>query len=481
MLGTARRSSARLQLLAAADAETRRVDMATRGLVDGDWLASIACMFCRHPGDSKNMLLCDLCGGGCHWYCGPAPSARLPPSDGTLWLCTFCRSGESASVSHVLRPPPMANLGLQARIGEAARAGYAGTTTAHDDVIFAHFVEWCHTSYGFALVANVEYFNSDQCRRHRVESLAGFLACAHEGPRRNAGALFHSLRRSFALHSLRIDAFVPNGTAAMVVRGAAVLHPSVLRPKTVGATVAMIAQARQDASVSLCDPPGMLRRMLGLSAIYSYAVGARISELATTRVAVSGGWELNKHTVLRSMVRYCPPTLEIFPTSTKTTGPSRRRPDVLIFRGGDGAASSEIGLNAFLFAEITRFLADAGGLPVDPVFSFRHGIFLKCLTRDALSSYTKELGSAEGLHPDWCSTKTWKVGRVSHGVERGCPETELLARGNHRSSSSSKHYRPSGRAAVVFCAAGISRELALGEISRDRFRLGLDMSDSDSD
>ena len=455
--------------------------MATRGLVGDDWLASIACMICRNPGDSKNLLLCDLCGGGLHYYCGPVPSAHLPPNDGSLWFCMYCRAGESSSVSHTLRPPPMANLDLQARIGEAVLAGYAGSTTSHDAVIFGHFADWCHTEYGFALVNNVEYYNSDQCRRHRVESLAGFLACAHEGPRRNAGALFHSLRRSFALHTLRVDAFVPNGTAAMVVRGAAVLHPPVTRPKTVGATASMLTRARQDATILQSDPQSMLLRMQGLSAVYAYAVGARVSEIAATRVATSGGVELNKHTVLRSMVRVSPSAVEVFPISSKTTGPAKRKPEVYLFRSGDCANLGEASIDAFLCAEVSRFLLDALGLPEDPVFSFRHGIYRKCLTRDMLARYTKELGSLDGLHPDWCSSKSWKVGRVSHGVERGCSEAELLARGNHRSVTANKHYRPSVRF-TDNCAAGISTELALGEISRDRFRLGLhSSSESDSD
>ena len=379
----------------------------------------------------------------------------------------------------------MANLQLQSRIGEAVRAAYAGSTIVHDDVIFSTFCNWCEGKYGVALVLNVPHFNSDTCRLHRVECVSGFLASAHvDGYGRNAGALFHALRRIFTLHSVLTDAFAPGGTASNVVRGAAVLRPPRPRPKTVGATHAMVVRARLDVECQHVDPPSMLRRMLGLSALYAYAVGARVSEIAATRVSVAGGHEINKHTVLRSMVRVSPSSIEVFPASSKTTGPSKRRPNVLVFFRGDcEALQSEEGINALLCVEIARFLAEAKGLPEDPLFSFRHGLFRKCLTRDMLSAYTKDLGSSCGLHPDWCSTKSWKVGRVSHGVETGAPEAELLARGNHRSATANRHYRPWGRPVeCVPAVAGISTELALDEIRRDRTRLGLaSSSDSESD
>jgi hypothetical protein len=376
----------------------------------------------------------------------------------------------------------MANDRIQVAIGVAVRASYAGGTVLRDDTIFEEFCAWTECEYGFVLASNVDYFNSESCRRHRVESVAGFLTGC-----RNPSAYFHSLRRCFTLHSLLTDMFVAGGTAANVVKGMVVLRPPTRRPKSVGVTSEMLAAARVDAS-----DQSMLKRMLGLSALYAYSVGARVGEFATTRSAVYGGYELNKHTVLRSMVRIqriggIVQTVEVYPRSTKTTGPLGGRPKFLSFPAGNASEPSEKGLTAFLCAALVLWLDVSGGADSDPLFSYRHGVYRKQLTRSCFSTYTKDLGSSCGLDRGWLSSKSWKVGKVSRGVERGETEAEVVQRGNHRSVSANRHYRPVVRFADGGSVSensppfGISSSLAQDEIRRDRFRLGMDSSSDSSD
>ena len=457
----------------------RRTATASRDLVGNDWVARIACRWCKSRHDDKNMLLCDSCGAGSHFYCGPLASPALPPDDGTLWICVYCSRGDNLNLWDAdSRPPPMCNLQLQASIGVAVKAGYANSTIVRDDDVFEHFVEFLETNYGYVVRRHVDYFNADRCRRHRAEAVSAYLTSLRNSPTakiREPSAAMSALRRAFRLHSLSLDAFEPHGLAHSVVRGLRMLAPPVPHARKVGVSEQMVLLARTDALNS--DPAHHFRilRMLGLAALFAYAAGARASEFCATTVRVRDGAELNKHTILRRMTNVIMDgdrllAFEMYPKSTKTTGYGRSirsRPAAIVFANGP-ATEGEAGLGPLLCGGLTKWLGDAGGLPEDPLFSLRHGQYLKCCLRSDFVAYTKALASSVGLDASHFSSKSWKIGRVSHGVLAGEGEASLLARGNHRTSSANAHYRP--RALLVGAlgsALGIPDSLARDESRRD--------------
>jgi hypothetical protein len=324
----------------------------------------------------------------------------------------------------------------------------------------------------------LDFFNADRCRRHRAEAVAGYLTQVRASSTarvREPYGVLGALRRAFRLHSLVLDAFGPDGLAYSVARGMRMISPPVPQSRKVGVTVHMLAVARDDSLTTGASPQERFSRLLGLSALFAYVAGARASEFCATSVRVRDGFEQNKHTVLRRMVHVVSSggllrAVEIFPSSSKTTSYGRSiraRPKPIVFTNGQ-AAEGELGLVPLLCAGIAAWLREAGSGPDDPLFSFRHGSYRKCVTRDDFSRYTKAVAAQVHLDPTHFSTKSWKVGRVSHGVVAGESEASLLARGNHRTSSASAHYRPG---AILYGATaaslGISAELALDEARRD--------------
>jgi hypothetical protein len=466
--------------------------MASRGLVGDAWLERVACRWCRSRSDEGSLLLCDSCGAGCHYYCGPLATEKLPPDDGSLWLCLFCTRGDNVNLWDAeSRPPPMANMELQTGIGAAVTAGYAGSTIVRDDDVFAHFTSFVTDVYGYEMTRHHDYFNADRCRRHRSEAVAGYLTTVRVSPSarvREPFCVLGALRRAFRLHSLVMDAFGPDGLAHSVARGLRMIVPPVPQSRKVGATVDMLSAVRADSLSAGVSPQERFTRMLGLAALFAYAAGARASEFCTTSVRVRGGRELNKHTLVRRMVHvvYVAGLLhaiEIFPASSKTTSYGRgvrSRPKPIVFLNGP-AAEGEPGLGSLLCVGIAAWLREAGSGPEDPMFSFRHGAFRKTCTRDEFSAYTKAVAASVHLNPAHFSTKSWKVGRVSFGVVSGESEGALLARGNHLTVSANVHYRPG---ALLFGAAaasmGISAELARDESRRDDYMRGGEHSSSDT-
>jgi hypothetical protein len=489
-----RRQSARLSDLRSQDVESRRLAMAARGLSGSDWLASVACRWCRSTKDETNMLLCDGCGAGSHFYCGPLATEVLPPDDESLWTCVFCTRGENIAIWDIeSRPPPLSSAEVQARIGVAVVASYAASTLEYDDRVFADFEGFVEGNYGYVLGNQVDFFNSERCRRHRAESVAGYLSGVRfslSAPLRDPYAVLCALRRAFRLHALCLDSFGAESLSHRVAQGLRMLSPPVCQPKKVGVTREMLLFARADASLVITDRVSLQRRMLGLAAVYSYCAGARISELASTSSVYT-----RRHTALWGMVHanYSGNTLmsvEVFTKSSKTTGPgrgARARPVVLEFHCGD-ALTEESELSAFLGGGLVRWRSDSGGLAEDPVFCFRHGAYRKCLSRGDFIAYTKQLAELCHLPAASFSSKSWKVGRVSRGVLAGEASVELLRRGNHLTVSANRHYRPIVRALGRTPAPGLGvpDDFARSEIRRDHIQRGnspsgLDVASSSSD
>jgi hypothetical protein len=69
--------------------EAARVDAAVYDLVGSSRIDNIVCMFCKLSRDGANMLLCDSCNGGVHFYCGPAPFHELP-TEAHYYQCIYC-------------------------------------------------------------------------------------------------------------------------------------------------------------------------------------------------------------------------------------------------------------------------------------------------------------------------------------------------------------------------------------------------------
>jgi hypothetical protein len=230
--------------------------------------------------------------------------------------------------------------------------------------------------------------------------------------------------------------------------------------------------------------------MLGLSALYAYCAGARVSEFASTNARTRVGREQDKHTVLKNMVHSVDggaTAFEVFPRSSKTTSFGRRmsaRPSVIRFEVCSADSDDpELRLASFLCGALVAWFHDAKGAPTDPLFSFVHDGRRKCLVRSDFAMYTKGLGTACGLPASSLSTKSWKVGRVSRGVLSGVDSAALLRRGNHRSEAANRHYRPVvSRSGPYTLGLGIPRAFALDEIRRDGFlRNGFDDDTSSSD
>jgi hypothetical protein len=484
-VGTRVRPGSALAGPSSADAEERRVAMASRGLTEDEWVASVSCRWCRSRHDESNMLLCDSCGAGCHYYCGPVALTALPPDDGTLWLCLFCTRGENLAIWDVeSRPPPMSNHALQESIGKAVMDGYAASTVVYDDRVFVDFSNFIELNYGYVLARNVDFFNGMRCVRHRSESVSGYLTSLDESlsaPLKDPFAALCALRRAFRLHSLLTDAFGSDGLSVQVARGLRMRKPPVPQIRKVGVTSDMLLMARADASGSGLDWTSMMIRLLGLASVYAYCAGARVSEFAWTNT-------LNKHTVTRDMVHVVlvdgmPSAIEIYPRSSKNTSFGRRisaRPGVIRF---NRAVSNdpETDLMSFVCGALVGWLRDSSGVGSDPVFSFRHGGFRKCLTREDFGQYTKGLSVACDLPPASFSTKSWKIGKVSRGVLNREDSACLLKRGNHRSLSANRHYRPVvSVSGSVSLGLGIPRSFAGDEIRRDAFlRQGVPVALSD--
>ena len=102
---------------------------------------------------------------------------------------------------------------------------------------------------------------------------------------------------------------------------------------------------------------------------------------------------------------------------------------------------------------LASWFRESGGIPSDPLFSFRHGSSRKCCKRNEFVASTKKVAVAVGLDNSHFSSKSWKVGRVSHEVIARDSESALLAHGNHRSVGAYMHYRPGG---LIFGATDVS-------------------------
>ncbi len=476
---TSRRQSARLSEMRSSDVEVRRVAMASRGLNEDDWLSSVACRWCRSRRDESRMLLCDSCGAGCHHYCGPLGTEVPPVDDGSNWLCVFCTRGENLSVWDIdSRPPPMSNMEVQTSIGLAVTASYAVSTLLYDDRIFSDFCLYIEATYGYILGRNIDFFNGDKCRRHRSECTAGYvssLRTSDSAPLRDPFSAMNALRRAFRLNGLLVDAFGHDSLSLRVAQGLRILVPPVQQTMKVGVTETMLSLARRDALVLEIDRRSLYVRMLGLSAIYAYSAGARVSEFATT--------PRSNHTVTWNMVRFRTvgdliSSVEVFTRSSKTTGPGRgpkSRPLVLEFLSLQSASTAEGELSSTLSGALWRWKTVSCGLPEDPVFAFRHGSYRKTLRREDFVAYTKGLASECGLPPSNFSSKSWKVGKVSRGVLAGDSTSDMLRRGNHRSLSANRFYRPlvTSLGSVFSEGAGIPDQFARDEVERDAFLRGV--------
>lgn len=456
-----------------------RIDAAMRGLTGNAWIENIRCMFCKLKRDGKSMMLCDSCNGGAHYYCGPAPFAQLPP-EAEYFQCIYCARYGGSFHPASNRPPPASSEVIQASIGSAILAGYAQATTTSDPGVLAHFLHWHAGVYGVPWLEHVDFLNADICARHRAEALAGYLVSLSnsDARTRNPKAVYQSLRRSFRLHNIKTDAFVSHSVAHRVILGLLRLHPPRRHTAKIGVTDTMLACALADASAADSSHSGFASRVHGLAALYSYCAGSRVSEVAATPKSVPR----NKHSLrVRMFVSPTPDTLEIHPTSTKTTdwrnGSTATRPRIRVWcsnaaAGDDSTSESE--LVAFLVRALPAWFRVAQLSGNDCAFSFVHYTHGRAyhphVSRDSLAGYTKSLAVRVGLPPEHFSTKSWKVGRVSHGVLRGISSPGLLARGNHLSRSANAHYRPtsvlSGPVLSVSTPPGIPHQFAADEVRR---------------
>jgi len=449
-------------------------------------------------------MLCDGCGSGCHFYCGPAPFSQLP-AEADFWLCIFCaRFGDSFHPTSG-RPAPAPVPAVHALIDAAVAASYASSTIAYDDVVFNDFIQWYVVTYGFAVSSHVDFFNSDLCFRHRSEATSGYVAQLESSSTariRAPTAVVQALRRAFLLQNLRVDTMGTGTLTSHVVRGSRLLAGVTNHTRKLGVSHEMLILAHVDAANRGTSHELMLARMHGLASIFAYSVGARVSEFACTRAKTrDGSYELNKHTLLNNMATFFPSvgvplSLEILPLSTKSTSSSnprarnRPRPIVLVASVQSGGLS-EVALSSFLVGALLRWKEDARSSPEDPIFSLRHLVhdrsYRTCCTRQSVSEYVKALARKVGLPTDNFSSKSFKISRVSHGVLRGEGEQLLLERGNHLATGSSRHYRPHAAffGNVPVPPSGVSSDFILGEARREdalrRRHRSASSSEDDSD
>jgi hypothetical protein len=426
------------------------------------------------------MLLCDSCNGGVHFYCGPAPFHELP-AEAHFFQCVYCVrfSGSFHPASN--RPPPAASELLQSQISSTILAGYAGSTVASDGAVFAHFRHWHECTYGMDWIKNVDYLNVPGCCRHRSEALSGYLYSLRESTARVKcpSTVYHALKRSFRLVGISTDAFGRDTCADRVLLGLARLYPARRHVAKIGVSDSMLALALADASGTGLDHASLATRVHGLAALFAYCSGGRVSECAASPRTVPP----NKHSLKVHMFETpSPGVLEIFPLSTKTTdwrnSTASKRPRVRVWctrtAAGVDDSLSELALVSFLVGALPEWFQCACLRSGDVAFSFRHharGRVYHCaVLRDSLSSYTKNLASRASLPIAHFSTKSWKVGRVSHGVLRGASTASLLARGNHATASANVHYRPGadlvGPPLPASAPPGVPHVFALGEARR---------------
>jgi len=449
------------------------------GLTGDAWIESIRCMYCHQPSDGEAMMLCDSCNGGAHFYCGPAPFAQLPPA-AAYYQCIYCARFGGAYHPSSNRPPPASSKDVQSGISSAILAGYANSTVSSDPGVFAHFRHWHEGTYGIPWLEHLDFLNADVCSRHRSEALAGYLRSlsTSDARMRDPKAVYQALRRSFRLYNMKTDAFGTGSVAHRVILGLLRLHPPRRHTAKIGVTDSMMALALADASVAESSHSALATRVHGLASIYSYCAGGRVSECAATPHSVPR----NKHTLkVRMFVSPSPGTLEIHPSSTKTTdwrnGSAAKRPRIRVWCSDAAAgddSTSESALVAFLVRALPSWFEVARLSGNDCAFSYVHlahgRSYHPCVSRDSLASYTKSLAVRVGLPPEHFSTKSWKMGRVSHGVLRGISTPGLLARGNHLSESANEHYRPIAivRSSALSSASspGIPHQFAADEARR---------------
>jgi len=488
--GTGVRTSGRLAEMVANDTRAREYAARHETMPVGDtvgtrWLDTLPCMFCHQSDRPDQMMLCDLCGGGCHIGCNSVPFERVPHED-DRWLCLACARGVQWNPAWS-RPSPVPVQSVQDSINVALVAGWAGATQAPDNEVFEDFGLFHFNHWFWKPIERLEYFNSSVCLSHRALVVPGYLAqlaTSSTARTKNPKAACAALQRQFRMSGMVCDVFGWNGAATLLV--AAIDKVAVVRvhPVCVGATENMVRAAAADSRLVGSDRATMIRRMLGLASLYAYVVGARVSDVAATKTADATydpvsrsrlfGVECNKHTLLVSMVSRAPDGMSVVirAGSSKTTraGASKasHRPRSMLFEDdGRQDVDDERHLVTTVARELPRWIDDAKLSPRDMVFCFRHVMgnveYLKRLDSREFGAYVKGLAAEDGLPTANFSTKSWKKATVSHSVLSGESESQTKARGQHASSSSSAHYRPTVQSAGGGSAGlyGMPRRLAI--------------------
>ena len=222
-----------------------------------------------------------------------------------------------------------------------------------------------------------------------MDAVAGYVALLRENGSRftDARKVSAALLRAFVLAGLNGGAWLVGGVVHRVVKQVSTapwrLDTDAVdsRGQTLGVTDAMIALARKDALS--CSREGSLHcRMLGLSAITAYMVGARVGELVSTETPllewsssaeapVKTGILRDKHSLRgRNLAFPDRGTAVLQLHSSKTSGQNGRRPPCHVFKDeGDAHILSESGLASLLAVELSRWVADARVGPDHLLFS----------------------------------------------------------------------------------------------------------------
>lgn len=397
---------------------------------------------------------------------------------------------------------PPSDAPLQAGVARAVAASRRGTTTSGDDQELVRFRSFYESWFGLALESTfLRAPATPAWVGHRTQAVAGYLTKLRGavGARsRKANTVRLALIRAFSGRGWDVGVFA-TPIVCDTVRGLEALHPPVRMPTILGVSEEMLKLTLRVAQ--LTTPRFRDLSMAALGALLAYGLGSRVSELSATASLMTSDVDeagvlvlavhRNRHTLLVSDIsavlasgavrclgdglgdhggvqRLGSATgLHIVQRSSKTI----TRPVTTSFVVTPGAAAhSEAGLINLLIERVIAWVVAGGHRASDPLLSYRLSgseHHLRDLRASGFRAYTKWAANEVGFPSAHFSSKSWKVGSVSHGLMIGESASSVATRGQHASFSSTKFYDVGHRAGAEPPSFGVPDRLVRLDIERE--------------